>query len=171
MKKNAVSLAAFALAAALLICSAVGSAWAYFTTYAEAKGSHTISLGSKTTVEEKFSAWTKRVTVTNEEGSAPVWVRAKAFFGSEYSASYSDENGKWTPGSDGYYYYGDIVNGGESADELLIKIGNIPEDAKDSESFNVIVIYETTPVQYDESGNAYADWTLKLNTETVGEGE
>lgn len=171
MKKNIAFPAAFILSAALLLCAAVGSAWAYFTTYAEAKGGYTISLGSKTTVEEKFSAWTKHVTVVSEDGSAPVWVRARAFYGSEYSASYSDESGKWTPGSDGYYYYSDILNGGETTDELLIKIGNIPEDVKDSESFNVIVVYETTPVQYDESGNAYADWTFKVDTETVGEGE
>ena len=77
---------------------------------------------------------------------------------------YSDASGKWTPGEDGYYYYADIVEGGQTTEPLDVKIENIPEDAKD---FNVIVIHESTPVQYDEDGKPYADWNIKLDSGEV----
>ena len=43
MKKKSIFVAAFA--AAMVAAASVGSAWAYFTTYAEAQGGYTISLG------------------------------------------------------------------------------------------------------------------------------
>ena len=163
MKKKKIFLTACAIA---LICSvSIGSALAYFTTYTEAKGGYTISLGDKTTVDEPtFSEWTKHVVITSANDSEPVWVRAKAFCGSEYSLVYSDKSGKWLPNSDGYYYYKDILTAGQSTEELLVKIENIPEDAED---FDIVVVYETTPVLYDESGEPYADWTLKVDSGTV----
>ncbi|MEY8517084.1 hypothetical protein AALC25_09180 [Lachnospiraceae bacterium 29-84] len=162
MKKKSIFLAA--AAAVLVSASTVGSAWAYFTTYAEAAGGYTISLGDETQVKEEFSDWTKHVTITSEEGSEPVYVRAKAFSGSEYKLIYSDKSGKWSPGDDGYYYYSDILNGGESTEELLVKIENIPEDAA---NFDVVVVYESTPVKYEEDGTPYADWNGKVDSHTV----
>ena len=165
MKKREWCLAA--LAFVLTLTAAVGRGWAYFTTYTEARGSYTISLGDETTVEEDFSAWTKHVTIKNSDDSEPVFVRAKAFCGSEYSLMYSDASGKWTPNSDGYYYYSDVVPGGGSTESLDIKIENVPTDVKDSASFHVVVVYETTPVLYHEDGTAYADWERKVDTGTV----
>lgn len=166
MKKKGMFLAA--LAAALTLTASVGSAWAYFTTYAEARGSYTISLkGHETTVSENFSAWTKEVTVANDADSDPVYVRARAFCGSEYRLSYSDEGGRWSPAEDGYYYYDSILPGGASTEKLLVKIEGIPEDAEDGDNFNVVVVYETAPVRYDESGEPYADWSAILDTGTV----
>lgn len=167
MKKRSIFLAA--LAAVMIAAGSVGSAWAYFTTYAEAQGGYPISLGDETTVEEEEPTdWTKHVFITSKEDSEPVYVRVKAFVGSNYTLTYSDANGKWIPGEDGYYYYVDILEGGQQTEQLDIKIKDIPEDAKD---FNVIVIYETTPVQYDENGNPYkadeADWNIKLDSGEV----
>lgn len=169
MKKRELYLAA--LAFALVFTTGVGSVWAYFTTYAEARGGYTISLGDETTVREEFSAWTKHVTIENSADSEPVFVRAKAFSGSQYELKYSDENGKWTPNADGYYYYSDPVPGGGVTEPLDIKIDNVPPEVKDSASFNVVVIYETTPVLYHEDGTAYGDWTRKVDTgEVKGDG-
>lgn len=153
------------LAVLLTLAAGLGSAWSYFTTYAEAKGGYTIELGDQTQISEEFSAWTKHVVITNEEGSQPVYIRVKAFCGSEYTLTYSDNgSGKWTPGDDGYYYYSDIVDAGGSADELLVQILNVPET--DPEDFQVVVIYESTPVQYDEKGVAYANWDIRLDSGT-----
>ena len=91
-----------ALAAALLLAGPVGSALGYFTANTGAVGSKTIEMGDTTTVTENFSEWTKHVAVTSEEDSQPVYIRIKAFCGSEYSLVYSDEDGSWTPGSEGY---------------------------------------------------------------------
>lgn len=170
MKKRTFFLAAIAMA--LILTAAADSAWAYFTTYAEARGGYTISLGDETTVEEGFSAWTKHVTIANSSDSEPVYIRVKAFCGSAYSLVYSDTDGKWSPGEDDYYYYSDIVPGGESTSELQVKIEDVPEDVEDADSFNVAVVYETTPVQYHEDGTPYADWTLAVDSGTVeGGGE
>ncbi len=160
-----------ALAAAMVLTGAMGSAYSYFTTNAEAAGAATISLRSRTEMQEEFSNWTKHVTVTSTEDSEPVYVRVKAFCGSEYSLVYSDSEGNWTPGSDGYYYYTPIVNAGETTTNLDVRIENVPADVKDAESFNVVVIYETTPVQYREDGTPYADWSVKLTTGTTEGGE
>ncbi|MCI9647576.1 MAG: hypothetical protein HFH40_12435 [Lachnospiraceae bacterium] len=162
MKKRSIFLAA--LAAVMIAAGTVGSAWAYFTTYAEAQGGYPISLGDETRIEEEFSDWTKHIAITSAEDSEPAYIRVKAFSGSEYTLVYSDASGKWTPGEDGYYYYADIVEGGQTTEPLDVKIENIPEDAKD---FNVIVIHESTPVQYDEDGNPYADWNIKLDSGEV----
>ena len=159
MKKKSIFVAAFA--AAMVAAESVGSAWAYFTTYADAQGGYTISLGDETRVEEEFSDWTKHIAVTSAEGSEPTYIRVKAFSGSQYQLVFSDKAGKWSPGDDGYYYYGDIVEGGQTTEPLDVKIENIPEDAGE---FNVVVVHESTPVQYDEAGEPYADWSIKLDS-------
>lgn len=169
MKKKNVLLAV--LAVSLTLSAGVGTAWSYFTTYAEANGGYTLKLGDKTTiVEEPPTEWTKHVSITSREDSEPVYVRVRAFCGSEYELkpNYSG-SAKWNPNSDGYYYYSDIINGGEKTEVLDIKIENIPadEDLKNGDNFNVVVIYETTPVRYREDGTPYADWNAGLTTGTV----
>ena len=66
-------------------------------------------------------------------------------------------------------YYGDIVNAGEVTAPISVGIDGIPEEGG---SFNVAVIYESTPVQYRDDGSAYADWEIWLETlgttDTVG---
>ncbi len=158
-----------AAAVMLVLSAAIGSAWGYFTTFVEVRGGHTLKLGSRTEIDEEFSDWTKRVSISSKPDSVPVYIRAKAFCGSEYQLTYSDKNKKWTEGEDGYYYYSDILYGGQTADELLVKIENIPADAdvKDSDNFNVVVIYESTPVLYDKDGQPYADWDAELETGNV----
>ncbi len=167
MKKKHIFLAVSAVA--LILLGSAGSAWAYFTTYVEARGTQEISLEDETTVEEKVDSWTKHIVINGAADSAPVYVRARAYCGSQYSLVYASADNKWTPSSDGYYYYSDILYGGEKTSELLVRIENIPKDVKDASEFNVAVIYETTPVLYDESGNPYADWNQKMEV-TKAEG-
>lgn len=150
------------LAVLTIMTAGIGKSWAYFTTYTEAEGGYTIRIGGRTDITETFTEWTKHVSITNE-GSGPVFVRARAFYDSECTIEYS--GAKWNKGQDDdYYYYEDIVNSGESTDILDIKIKNIPEDAAEGDAFNVIVIYESTPVLYKEDGTPYAKWDAKVET-------
>ncbi len=189
MKKLYLTMAALLLA--LVVCTAVGTAWAYFTTYAEARGGYPIELSEPSEptttpeptpspeptppptpptpeeptppVEETFSAWTKHVSITNNE-SFPVFVRARAFCGSTYTLTYTAPEGGWTgPDASGWYEYGPL-EAGASTKKLDIKIGNVPDDPEDGETFNVTVVYEYVPVQYTAAGAPYADWTLTLTT-------
>lgn len=158
------------LAAGMILSSSIGSVWAYFTTYVEAQGGYTLSLGEETSIEESFSSWTKHVTIKADADSGPVYVRARAYC-SAYPVEYSDAGGKWTPGSDGFYYYSDMINANEATEELLVKISDVPSDKVEQKDFNVIVIYETTPVQYREDGSpkdaVEIDWNAGLDITTV----
>ena len=151
------------LAGAALFLTAglsVGSAMAYFTTYTQVSGGVTLSLRTtSTTPEEAVEDWTKHVTIENT-GDTDCFVRARAFAGSKYQDSlvYSGEN--WTLAADGYYYYSQILSPGETSGELLIAIDNMDSD----QSFNVIVVQESAPVIYDESGNPAGDWDHILDS-------
>lgn len=180
------------LAAGLVLSASVGSAWAYFTTYVEAQGGYTLSLGDETTIRENFGSWRKSLLVTSDEGSEPVYVRARAFSGELYPVAYSDmdqgkypvkyddkdypynEGGVWTPNADGYYYYSNILYGGGHTNVLEVTIQDVPEDVTEKE-FNVVVIYETTPVQYREDGTPYGpeeiDWDAAKLEVTEGGAE
>lgn len=159
--KKSLNKKTFCLAAAALTFAAslkAGSAMAYFTTYAAADGGQEISLGLTTTVpDETVSDWTKHIVIRNT-GETECYVRVKILAGGKYEEgiTVSDTSGKWTPGTDGYYYYSDILAPGESTEELIVKIDNMDSE----QSFNVIVVQEWTPVLYDESGNPYADWNV-----------
>lgn len=177
----AVLVAAVVMIMLVALSATVGTTNAYFTTYATAKGSVQVSLNENTEIEEEFGNFTKSLTVTNN-GGRDVYVRAKAFGDSIYPISYSSD-GNWVQGDDGYYYYatnsftfapnkatgGIILKAGESTTPSLnVKINNVPstDDIKNgaivpSESFNVVLIYETTPVLYDD-GTPYADWNNVL---------
>ena len=167
MKKKNVLL--FVLAIVLILATSVGGALAYFTTFAEAKGGYTIHLSSvSTSIDGTFSDWTNSVIIDNDLDGQPVFVRARAFIGSQYELLYSGED--WTYGDNGFYYFDKILDAGETTTKLLIKIENVPsqerlgelEQLLKSVHFNAIVIYEATPVLYDENGNPYADWSLVI---------
>lgn len=146
-KKTGNALLALA-AAALVLTVNVGSAGAYFTTYVEAQGGAVVHLGDETDIREEVSGWVKHLQVENKEGSAPVYVRARAFCGSQYELVYAGND--WLAVEDGFYLYKGIVEGGETTTELTIEIVNAKEKEN---SFDVTVIYESIPIQNDEDGN------------------
>lgn len=157
-------------AAALVLAGGmtIHSAMAYFTTYASAEGGYTLSLGSKTEIEENVEAMTKHIAIRNT-GDADCYVRVKVFCGEQFELQFSGEEGQWTQKEDGYWYYNEIVPAGAQTSELLAKIV-VPEEYKDN--FDVIVIQECAPVVYDENGNPTVDWNLKAdagNGEEAGE--
>ena len=161
MKKTNLLLAA--LAVCLILTAAIGTAWAYFTTYAEAKGGYVIHLGNRTPpphLEERFAAWVKYVRVVNDENGEPVFVRVRAYGPEKYPLSYLDENNNWTRGSDGWYYYNEPLQPGQRTPELQIKINDVPEKAEYGEDFNVAVVFESVAAQTAENGELYADWEV-----------
>ena len=174
MKRRKFYPGALALAAlAGVALAGIGEAWSYFTTYAEAAGGYTIRLGDRTEIREEFTDWTKHVVIENAEGSEPVYVRVKAFCGSQYTIEYAGEG--WSLAADGYYYYEHAVSGEaghNTTAPLDLKIGGIPADPEVMEQFNVIVIYESTPVRYHEDGTPFTvyetDWSVILDSGKTG---
>ena len=45
-----------------------------------------------------------------------------------------------------------------------MELVDLPEGTllTEGDSVNIVIVYEYTPVLYDEAGNAYADWDLVL---------
>lgn len=157
-----------ALFVAGMICfSSVQDANAYFTTYVTAKGGYEVAFKRETHIDEEFENWNKYVTITSKKDSIPVYVRVKAFSGSMYTLSYSGDNWVFSE-KDGYYYYTVPLNGGETTKALRIFIDQIPVNPKEEQNFNVIVVYETTAVQYNEQNKPVspqdADWSKTLSS-------
>ena len=165
MKKR-ISLILCGLALLLTVCASLRGAQAYFTANAWAKGGHPIHLGHQEEIREKFSSWTKHITVVSEADSEPVYVRVQAFADESVELTITDETGAWTDGGDGWWYYGPILEDGQSTSELLAKITDLPADAEPGTDFNVIIVYECTRVLYTEDGTPYADWSKAERGET-----
>ena len=155
------------LATVLIIAAAINPSLAYFTANAHAKGGYPIRQGTTTTVDERFDDWTKHVTIKNTEG-VPVYVRARAFAGAEYQEGLRYTGKDWESGGDGWWYYSSAVAEGQTTAELNIEITKRPV-ATENADFNVIVVYEATPVQYDEHGNPAtpqkSDWEMAVRGE------
>ena len=180
--KNRIHKKTICLAAAALVLVAsltVGKALAYFTTYTQAQGGVVLDLGfTETTPVEKVVDGAKQLVIKNT-GDFDCYVRIKALVGADYTVTYEEpakvpgEDGKWTPGADGYYYYSDIVPArtGETTQINVNITFPIPVDGE-APDFNVIIIQECTPVLYDENGNPSYNWTQLADvSRTVVQGE
>ncbi len=164
-RRKLLILGAFALVLVLGTC--IGTAWAYFTTYSEAQGGFPLRMSRhrEITVDERFSQWTKRISLQSSEDSVPVVVRARVFAPTMLEVTYRDESGKWSLGEDGFYYYSDVLHGGESTEVLFARIGDVPIAPEDGDSFDVVLVYESTFVHYMPDGTPYADWSVRKEVE------
>ena len=162
MKKNTIKILAI-VTACLIAFAGVGTAMAYFTDYTKTEGLYKINLSPDTTIDEpQVAAGVKHLVVTNTN-ETPVYVRAKAFAGDDVTIEYTSEN--WAEGDGGYVYFNNILEAKAKTDgdnELLVKFTYNGTDVEVGDQYNVIVVYEATPVQYDENGNPYADWNLAV---------
>lgn len=133
-------------------------------------GSGSSSNESLRLVDGGFSDWTQRVAIENE-GTAPVWVRIKAFNNNLYNIMFGGEG--WEDGGDGYYYYSNILNGGETTSEWLIRLEPLfdaPEGGY--EIPEMAIIYEGIPVQYNPDGTpCEAGWNRVPDEEGGEDGD
>lgn len=168
MKKSRTLLAFLALA--LAVATVLPGTWAYFTANTSAGGGRTMHFQNETDIEESFSFadWNKQITITAEPGTQPVWVRARAY--SAYGLDYTTEDTGWylNDADDWYYFNKALANPVDAegnavaapdwtatqTDALLVHVGvaNV-ETGKVPEGFDVPVVYETTPVTYNEDGS------------------
>lgn len=164
MRKH-ISKKTLGLAAAAVVLTgslAVGNAYAYFTTYSEAKGSVVFELGTTRTEPHEEVVDGRKIVSIENTGDYDCYIRVKAYAGDEYELSYADGgSGKWSDGGDGYWYYSEILPVGEISETMHVNIPKeLLESVEEDRALNVIVIQECTPVQYDEDGNPYADWNV-----------
>ena len=160
LSKKTICLAAAALA--LTGTLAVGSAYAYFTTYSEAKGNVVFELGETHTEPHEEVKDGKKIVFIENTGDYDCYIRIRAYAGNNYKLTYEDGgSGKWYDGKDGYWYYRDILTVGSFSKTVnVILPQELLKDVTDEKDLNVIVIQECTPVQYDDNGEPYADWDV-----------
>ncbi len=164
MRKSKILMTALALASVLVLT--VGTAMAYFTDHTSASGSTPITLGSKTTIVEPTvevnETEAEKTIVVSNEGPESCYVRVKAFWGSELDVVMV-KDAYWTEAPAGTYTYSEILAAGEdtSAHPLKLTISGLPETANEGDTLNVVVVYESTKVTYDENGDPEApNWEM-----------
>ena len=138
MKKRTLILAV--LAVVLVLSASIGSAVAYFTTYATARGGY--------------------VNI----GKYPVFVRVKAFADSDGTLDYDANAGSlWQPKNDGYWYYQKPLYAGTAAhpegavtDPFVVTI-NLNRALKEGEELDVIVVYDSVAAVFNADGSPDLD--------------
>ena len=141
----------FFICLAFVLLVSVPSVFAYFSTFTETKGSKKIVIQNSTYLTEEVDSWTKRITIKADSGSDPVYVRAKVFKPDEISVVISGDG--WSDGDDGYYYYGQAIDGKDGGNfnnetsvlNVLIEKDKLPVGVKEGDNFHIIVVYEAKP--------------------------
>ena len=173
--KNKTLLLAF-VAVALVAAMGIAPAWAYFTDSDTVAGAIPVKVKPKTDIYESYKEGVKHVVVTNDaDSSMPVYVRARVYASNVFTLTISGES--WTGPTEEWYYYDGIVDPGGETTQLDIKVefppyksATQPTGAEFGDNYNVVVMYESTPVQYDAEGNPYADWEYILDEVVESEG-
>lgn len=155
---------------ALILSASIPSTIAYFTTYASASGGVEISLQAETEIIEQLpEPYSKHVQVQLDQGSQPVYVRVRAFSGSAYPIEARPSSTNWKQNGQYWEYMVPLFleEGHNITDEIIFEI-----DPKEDETqnFNIVVVSESIPVEFDENGNPLpADWNKTIEIER-GEG-
>lgn len=156
-RKERKTAAATVIALVLILGVSVTAAQAYFTTFTEARGSHTLELELRTEVHEDVEGLEKRIEVENK-GDLDCYVRVGIHAGSGFTLKCAGES-PWREGTDGYWYYDTVLKAGERTSQLTADIKVPEEDAgMDPAEFNVVVVQESTPAIYEADGNVHAEW-------------
>ena len=165
MKKHFIFIAAVAVA--MVLGASIPDALAYFTTYVSAKGSKEVVLKERTTIEEpEVEGTTKSIQIKADEDSEPVFVRVQTFVPEGYSVNY--EGSGWTE-KDGWIYYDTPIDHGKETSVLKATVDGVPDDVKVGDNFNVIVVYEYTPVLYKDADEPWTEQETKEKCEFNGE--
>jgi len=159
------------IAAALVLVASLGSAIAYFTTYAEADGRLPVNL--QIDMRERFEDMTKIIQIEAAKDALPVYVRARAFYPADIGIeSVAYETGTWVPEGD-YYYCQQILYAGGQTAPIEIKIAAEGEEAQKLHDFNFVVVYECVRATDDEGEViplADVDWDAPLSNAVAAGG-
>ena len=167
------------LALALVIGAAVGSSYAYFTTYSTGRGGYIVHMGNRTEIHEEALGSKQDITIKNT-GDYPVFVRVKIFAGSNITVEPAFSSEYWekrTEGGQDVYRYlktlekgeetgrtGETWNDGKLTFDLTIPKG---EDVKEGDEVNVVIIYESVPAVFRDDGSPDLDTAWSIGKVTV----
>ena len=156
------------LALVLIVTAAIPPALAYLTGNKRATGTAAVSVGTSTTIEENEPSGTEKNVTIRNTGDNPVYVRAIVYAGENVTLEISGWGSGASAGS--WIYYADPIPAGDTAPVLTVKVTDVTAyEGYVTDSFNVVVQYESVPVLYRADGTPYADWnsTWILDTGSV----
>ena len=173
MKKRYLILAVLAIA--MVLSASIGTAIAYFTTYADARGGYVIHMKYETEIHEDVEAGVKTVSITNnadegtETGTYPVFVRVRIFNGSDSKTdSVSGTGWQTTPDPTNAYRYGSALFTGETTGSFTINISEVANaGVKPGDPVDVIVTYESVPAVFNPDGTPDLDTAWDTGKITV----
>lgn len=143
-----------AIAAVLATVAMVGTAYAYFTSYAQASGGHTLELGYSTEITEDVTDGVKTISMKNT-GNIDVMVRIQLFYGTgindNIKVEVPDVEG-WTKTGDHTWEFAGVLEPDASTSDLVVNVSANSKNV-DLSNFDVIVIGQTSPVYYDDNEN------------------
>lgn len=156
MKKKSIFLVALSII--LLIAATANSTLAYFTSYITAEGGYTLNLQKgRVTVLTDVDGGCHWVQLVNSEGNLPIYVRGRFIVPDGCTLEMGGQG--WTEG-DGYWSYTSILNPGEETTQLQATVTRLA--GYDPDSYDIVFIYETSPVLRDQNGNYYSDYALNV---------
>ena len=174
MNSNKKKIVLAALSLGMVLSVSVGSAFAYFIDSKSAAGGYEVELGSNTELNEDAEGMQKAISVTNT-GDSDAYIRVMVSAGGQQDLSISGDN--WSEGTDGYWYYSEVVKPGETTSTLTADIeayatykdNGTGNQTKENADFDVLVSSESCPAIFaDASTNelaantaSYKGWSLK----------
>ncbi len=173
MKKRTLFLAV--LAVVLVLSSGIGTALAYFSTYADARGGYVIRLQGRTEIEEEITAGRKTVVIRNlgetatDVGHSPAFVRVSAVADSLGRLDYSKNTSALWQQNGNYWYYLQPIMTGEETEAFIIDV-KLNRELKEGEKLDVIVSYDSVPAVFKENGDPDPDtaWANASNIIYLG---
>ena len=174
MKKRYLILAVLAIA--MVLSASIGTAIAYFTTYADARGGYVIHMKYETEIHEDVEAGVKTVSITNNAddpsdiGAYPVFVRVRIFSGSDTNIdTVSGPGWQTTPDSTNAYRYGSALYAGDPPTSgLRIEISEVKDSGiRPGDPVDVIVTYESVPSVFNPDGTPDLDTAWDTGKITV----
>lgn len=182
MRKTVNGLAAAGIIGLTAVCG-FGGTYAYFTYLREMKNRFTIGHNEITVTEEydppdeiipgEETSFFKKVQVENT-GSVPCYVRVRLEYSDsdmkQFCTNVLGENrapaeewgdrieefsdGRWIFGTDGWYYYRDVLEVGERTDRLLEKVEvSVPQELEDRiKEFEILVYGESIQTMINQAG-------------------
>lgn len=182
MRRTVNGLAAAGIIGLTAVCG-FGGTYAYFTYLREMKNRFTVGHNEITVTEEydppdeiipgEETSFFKKVQVENT-GSVPCYVRVRLEYSDsdmkQFCTNVLGENrapaeewgdrieefsdGRWIFGTDGWYYYRDVLEVGERTDRLLEKVEvSVPQELEDRiKEFEILVYGESIQTMINQAG-------------------
>lgn len=155
------------LTLALLLATTIGLTVAYFSDTDTADGKAAVVLKQETTVDEGDGP-DKQIAITNSNDGSSVVIRLQVFGPDEPIMTVTlPDNGKWKKGADGWYYYTEVLDAGETTEgKVVAKIKDdltAEEKAILGDNFNVTVAHEARIAMYNgDAVKTPADWDQSI---------